>query len=138
MVRVHVAAPLHPTEVPERVAQAVGAFWPGAPVIGDDAVTLESDHLAAFRERIWELRIIDTARGQMLHRCDGATTNVWLSKQAAMHNKINFPPGEHALGNVVVTITVEDDDPWADAEELVWWLCPETADGEIVPGGQGS
>ncbi|MEA3137205.1 MAG: hypothetical protein QOC71_1486, partial [Thermoplasmata archaeon] len=31
-----------------------------------------------------------------------------------------------------VRVEVEPGDPWPDAEKLVWWVCPETKDGEIV------
>ncbi len=135
MVKVHVTAPLHATEVPERVEQAVAAFWPDLEIhAADGRIEGTGNNVDAFRDRVWELRIIDTVRGQMLHRCKGATTTFWLSKQAALHDRISFPPSPHALGEIDVTLTVEPGDPWGDAEALVWWLCPETADGEIVQG----
>ncbi len=132
-MKVHVTAPLRPTEAVERVEKAVSAFWPDLQLQATEGVVEGTGtRVDAFRDRVWELRIIDSVRGQMLHRCKGPTTTFWLSKQAALHDKISFPPAPQALGEIDVTLTVEDGDEWPDAEALVWWLCPETADGEIV------
>lgn len=88
--------------------------------------------VATFRQRVWELRIIDTVRGSLLAGCDGATLRFRLSKQAAAAGKVSLPPSRHGLGDLDIKWTVEEGDPWADAEALAWWVCPETADGEIV------
>lgn len=139
MVQVHVRAPLHATEVRERVETAVRAFWPNLELeLAAGVLRGQSADLDTFRNHVWDTRIIDTTRGQMLHRCKGNKTSFWLSKQAALNGTLSFPPAPHALGEIDVELTVESGDKWADAEALVWWLCPETAEGEIVPGGQGS
>ena len=99
---------------------------------GDGKVVLRGHDLEALRRRIWELRIIDAVRGALLGGCDGAVLRFALSKQAAAAGKVALPVGRHASGELDVEVQVEVADPWADAEALVWWLCPETQDGEIV------
>ncbi len=135
MVKVTVSTPLHATEVAQRVQEAATAFWPDVQLHEEDGRLVGAGaDLETFRSRVWELRIIDAVRGQLLDGCRGAQVRFALSKQAALSNRISFPPSPHALGDVVVTLTVDEEDPWEDAEALVWWLCPETADGEIVQG----
>ncbi len=135
MVRLEVRTPLRPTEVEERVVSAVGRFFPDgeATIVGQEVMLTSSDP-HPLRERIWELRIIDTFRGQFLHGVarDHASARFSLSKQAASQGKISFPPTPHGLGDLKVRVVIEDGDPWEDAVEFAWWLCPETPDGEIV------
>lgn len=131
MVQVTVRTPCHPTEVVERVHAAATAFFPGT-VEGEESVVAHSTDVTAFRQRIWELRIIDTVRGSLLAGCDAAVMRFRLSKQGAANGKVALPVSRHALGDLDIKIEVEPDDPWADTEALAWWLCPETADGEIV------
>lgn len=135
MVLIHLSAPVRPTELPQRVQEAVTRFFPDAEVqVAGDEVRATANDLAALRSRIWELRIIDTFRGKALHgiTTDGQGTVFALSKQAAFAGKISFPPTPHALGDLRIEVTVEEGDPWPDAEALCWWLCPETREGEIV------
>ncbi len=135
VVKVHLRTPLRPTEVDARVVAAALRFFPDGEVdIIDGEVWLQSNDLTELRNRIWELRIIDTFRGQYLHGVsnDLASSKFRLSKQAASQGKLSFPPTPHGLGDLVIRVFVEDGDPWADAVELAWWLCPETKDGEIV------
>lgn len=86
-----------------------------------------------FRRRIWELRIIDSARGQILHGLapDGVSLRFRLSKQAALANQVAFPPRPHILGDLEVSVEAEANDTLTP-EQWAWWLCPETQDGEIV------
>ena len=135
MVRIAVATPVRPTEDPHKVEAALRRFFPGAEVErASDGLRAHGGTLEAFRSRIWELRIIDTVRGQVLHglAADKASTVFRLSKQAAAAGKVSFPPTPHPLGDLTVHLEVEPGDPWPDAERMAWWLCPETKDGEIV------
>ena len=135
MVHVRVATPLRPTEDEAKVRQAILAIWPDAEVEKEgDTVFGTSSDLLPFRKRVWELRIIDAVRGKMLHGLapDARSLAIRLSKQAALAGKVSFPPTPHALGDLEVTFTVEEGDPWPDAEKMAWWLAPETKDGEIV------
>ncbi len=133
-MQVTVTTPVHPTEVPERVVAAATRFWPdGAVEQADDRVTVRvagTDALDLLRHRVWELRIIDAFRGGL--RADDRVLRFRLSKQAALAGKAAAPPTPHVLGDLAVAVALEDGDPWPDAEHLRWWLCPETAEGEIV------
>jgi predicted RNA binding protein with dsRBD fold (UPF0201 family) len=147
VVQVTVSAPVQPTEVPEHVVAACLRYFPGAVTVTPAAgtagpgavalagsVTVVGSSLEVFRQRIWELRIIDTMRGRMLHglSADAHETRFVLSKQAAFAGRLSLPPSPHVLGDIEVRLRVEAGDAWPDAEALCWWLCPETRDGEIV------
>jgi len=135
VVLVQVRTPLRPTEDPEKVRRAVLTLWPDAQ-LQEAAASVEgvSRDVRPLRQRVWELRIIDAVRGKMLHgiQSDGRSLVVRFSKQAALARMVSFPPTPHALGDLEVTVTVEEGDPWPDAEKFVWWFAPETKDGEIV------
>lgn len=133
VVRITATAPLRPTEDSGKVAQACTALLPDAEVEeAQGAVTARGQDVDALRHRIWELRIIDTVRGRLLAGTRDDTVTVALSKQAALQRRISFPVTPHGLGDVILTLHVEPDDPWPDAAGLVAWLCPPTRDGEIV------
>lgn len=135
-MRVTVSTPVRPTEDPARVEEAVRRLFPdleGAHQGGRYAGATAS--LAAFRRRVWELRIIDTVRGQVLHGTPSGAqrrTRFRLAKQAALAGKVSFPPTPHPLGDLEVTVELEDGDPWQDMDAFALWLCPQTKDGEIV------
>jgi len=134
-VRVDLRCPVRFTEDEGKVAAAVRALFPDAELgrTADGWAGVARD-LHPLRRRVWELRIIDAARGQMLRGLapDGSSLSLRFSKQAALAGKVSFPPTPHALGDLEATLRVEAGDPWADAERLAWWLAPETRDGEIV------
>ena len=140
MVRVTVSTPIRPTEDPAKVEAAVLRFFPGAEVQrAPDGLKATAPDLQPLRSRVWELRIIDTVRGQLLHGLHGyggptppMSLSFRLSKLAAAAGKVSFPPTPHPLGDLEVRVELEPGDPWATAEEWAFWLCPETKDGEIV------
>ena len=135
-MRVTVSTPVKPTEEPARVEEAARRLFPG--LEGGFAAgrfTATTNDVRPLRRRVWELRIIDTVRGQVLHGTPTGTarsTRFRLSKQAALANKLSFPPTPHALGDLEVTVELDDDDPWPDIEAFALWMCPATKDGEIV------
>jgi predicted RNA binding protein with dsRBD fold (UPF0201 family) len=134
VVLVRVRAPVRPTEDEARVRQAIANLFPQARIqLTAGGFVAETDSLHAMRQRIFELRIIDTVRGQILHglAADGASSGFRLSKQAALAMQISFPPTPHALGDLEVTLEAESGDG-RTTEQWAWWLCPETKDGEIV------
>lgn len=132
MVQVTARTPCFATEVPERVGAALAAFFPGEVHADEHGFQLSGTDVTAFRQLVWELRIIDTVRSALLSGAEGNTLRFRLSKQAAAGGKVALPVSRHALGDVDVKFQVDESDPWDDAEALAWWLCPETADGEIV------
>ena len=131
-MRVTVAAPVKATEDADKVEAAATRFFPGEVARAADGVVVHAAGLEAFRLRVWELRIIDTVRGQLLRGAEGPILRFRLAKQAAAAGKVSFPPTPHPLGDLDVKAELEPGDAWADAEALCWWLCPETKDGEIV------
>jgi len=134
-MRVTIEAPLRPTEDPDRVVAACTRFFPEAQAeVGPAGVRAVARDLSGLRRRVWELRIIDAFRGQALSGAAGRRLALRLSKQAAFQGRVSFPAGRapHPLGDLTVLVDLDEDDPWADAEELVRWLAPETRDGEVV------
>lgn len=139
-MRAVVSTPVKPTEDAAKVEAALRRFLPDAEVErAADALRATTGDVTAFRSRVWELRIIDTVRGQLLHGLQGyggseppSSLRFRLSKQAAAAGKVSFPPTPHPLGDLEVHVELEPGDPWPDAEALVWWICPATKDGEII------
>lgn len=135
-MRVTVSTPVKPTEDPARVEEAARRLFPDLEgTLATDRFTGVTGDVRPLRRRVWELRIIDTVRGQVLHGTPtgkARSTRFRLSKQAALANKLSFPPTPHALGDLEVTVELQDGDPWPDIDAFALWLCPETKDGEIV------
>lgn len=135
MVLVRVETPLRPTEDEGKVKAAIHALWPDAAIKTEDGRMVAKSHdLRPLRQRVWELRIIDAVRGKLLHGItpDGKMLGIRFSKQAALARQVSFPPTPHALGDLDITIQLEEGDPWPDLEKLARWFAPETKEGEIV------
>jgi predicted RNA binding protein with dsRBD fold (UPF0201 family) len=136
VVHVTVTAPVKATEDSAQVEAAMRRLFPDlqlAAKSGNLAGTTQD--LRPLRQRVWELQIIDTFRGQFLHGAPSTTakaTTFRLSKQAAHAGKVSFPPTPHALGDLKIQVALQDNDPFATIEEFAYWLCPETKDGAIV------
>jgi predicted RNA binding protein with dsRBD fold (UPF0201 family) len=133
-VQVRIVAPIRPTEDPEKVRQAVRNLFPDAAFTETPhGLEASSSDLGHLRSRVWQLRIIDTFRGQFLHGMDAAKTHTTfrVSKQAALANQVSFPATPHVLGDLTLTVTPGPDDT-LDVERVAWWMAPETRDGEIV------
>lgn len=129
-VDVRVSAPVQPTEVTDRVVDAVLGLFPGATVGAEgDRVVAEVHAVEAFREQLFEQRILDTARTQFLRGSDPGGFSFDLKKQAAFNGKVNFSVGEaDELGDLHVDVTVRE----PDVESFIDYLAPETEDGEPV------
>lgn len=137
-VQVVARAPIHPTEVPDRVQEAVLRFWPDATASRLEAdgstdtaeVVATASSLDALRSAIWDSSIIDAFRSGI--QAEGQELHFRISKQAALAGLVAVPPTPHVLGDIQVTATLDPDDPWPDAEHLKWWLCPQTEEGKII------
>ncbi len=113
--------------------EAVGKFWPEADLQAEEgAIKGVAHELDTLRARVWELQIIDAFRGCILPGAHEQTLRFRIGKQAALAGKVAVPPTIHVLGDITVAVSLEEGDPWPDAEHLAWWICPETAEGEII------
>lgn len=131
-MQIQIETPCKATEVQERVEAAIGQVFPDAVCrVEGDVLVAEAADATHLRKRVWELRIIDTFRSALLSGQDGDVVRVSLSKQAAYGGKVRLPVGRSPLGDLDVAFTLTEEDPW-DAEGFIWWLCPETEDGQIV------
>lgn len=101
---IEIDAPIHPTEDPERVLQAVRNLFPD--VI--EGVTFKSQDIQTLATRICELMIKDTARVLLLHSIRGNEILFHLNKQAAFVGKVNFTDGRSVLGDITVRITTDE------------------------------
>ena len=129
-VDVRIVAPVRPTEVPERVADAVRNVFPEADLERtDDRFVAESHSLDGLSARLHEREILDTARREFRRRADDDGFSFALNKQAALQGVVNFAVGDPAeLGEIEVHVTVRE--PGVD--ELIDAVAPPTEDGEPV------
>ena len=117
MVEAALRAPVHPTERPERVMDAVRNLFPNAALRATGAgIEGESPDAGRLAHLIREQRIPDTARGMLLRGQDGGRTRFAVNKQAAAAGKLNFATREGPLGDITVEL-------WsADAAELARFI----------------
>jgi len=127
-IDVRIEAPVNPTEVTDRVVEAIQTLFPKATIErGEDRVTAETHDLSHFRKRLFEQRILDTARGVFYDRRGPNGFSFELKKQAALQDVVNFSVGNpDELGDVEVAVTVRD----PDVETFIDYLAPATEDGE--------
>lgn len=129
-VDVEVTAPVKPTEVPGRVADAILNLFPDAEIQrarGElRARTHSLDHLS---QRLHEQEILDTARRAFEAERRGERFTFALKKQAAFQGVVNFAvgsPGE--LGDLTVGVVVHE----PDVGTLIDHVAPPTKDGRPV------
>lgn len=123
---------LFPTELEEKVRQAVENIFPGTKLalikkegyvdrLEGTAATLEALH-GLLREQ----KILDTARKSMYAGKKGNEIELQLNKQAALMGYVNFLDHEMALGGIDVTIVTDE------PERLIDWLAPRTENGRPI------
>jgi len=133
-VEAEIRAPVHDTEVSDRVADAIVNLFPEAePELehGELAATVHS--LDDFSEQLHRQAILDTARGVFFDSRRGDSFSFRLKKQAAFTGVVNFvadEPGE--LGAITVRVRVEE----PSVEEFIDHIAPPTADGEPLDTGE--
>lgn len=107
-----VRAPVYPTEVPERVADAVRTLVPEADVTTDDGTVSGSTHrLDGLAERIQRREIGDAVRDRCHDSLDGDTFELRLRKGPATVDTLNLAVDDAELGDIAIRVTVEDPDP---------------------------
>jgi len=129
-IDVEVTAPVHDTEVTDRVADAITNVFPNADVESRPGELVATTHtLDRLAERLREQEILDTARRQLLENRRGDTVTFRLKKQAALEGVVNFAVGDPAeLGDLHVSVRVHE----PDVETFVESLAPPTEDGVPV------
>jgi len=132
--KVKVFAPVNPTEVQEKVEQAILNFFPVSLELQDDAIPRlygkgDFESLRRLHLRLREERILDTARRIFLNCIEGDAIRFMLNKQVAYIGKLNFPAGEESLGSIDVEISADNED---DLLTIIDWLAPQTEDGKPV------
>ena len=112
VLRIHVRAPVRPTELPERVREAILNLFPEAKLdAGRDAIEGEAPNLDRLAQLVRQYQIPDTARGILLRGRRGATTQTTflLGKQAAAAGAPNLGVQPGPLGEIEVTVQAETD-----------------------------
>lgn len=129
-VEVQVTAPVGPTEVTDRVRDAVTNLFPEADITeGHGELLGEAHGMETFSELLHDQEILDTARGQFLADRRGDTFSFDLKKQAAFQGVVNFAVGDPAeLGDIHVRVTVAE----PSVEDYIDHVAPPTEDGRPV------
>lgn len=126
-VEATIEAPVKETEVTERVAEAITTLFPESEVeTREDRVLATAYDLGHFRQRLFEQRILDTARDVFFERAGPRGFAFELKKQAALEDVINFSVGTpDELGAIEVAVTVHE----PSVEEFIDAFAPATEDG---------
>ena len=129
-VDVQITAPVNPTEVEARVAEAIQRLFPNAePELRHGELVAEVHDMERFSELLHRQEILDTVRSTLFSNREGDTTAFDLKKQAAYEGRVNVAVGEPAeLGDLHVRVRVED----PDFETYVDHVAPPTEDGVPV------
>lgn len=127
-IDVRIEAPVNYTEEADRVREAVETLFPEAEVeTASDRVTGETHDLSHLRDRLFEQRILDTARGVFFEEKGPRGFSFELKKQPALQDVVNFSVGNpDELGAIQVAVTVRD----PDVEAFIDYLAPRTEDGQ--------
>jgi len=127
-IEAEITAPVHDTEVTDRVADALTAVFPETdPEHQYGELTATTHDLEQFSELLHRQEILDTARGVFFDNRRGDTFAFQLKKQAAFVGVVNFvvdDPGE--LGAITARVRVED----PSVEEFIDHIAPPTEDGK--------
>lgn len=125
-IRIHVLAPIRPTEDPEKVRAAIEKLFPGAKIeVHEDRATATAPDMERVRELIRSTRIPDTARGVMLAglSMDGTASRFLLGKQAAAAGRVHFGALRSPLGDLEVSIFGDGEH---EVERFLYRLAPDT------------
>jgi predicted RNA binding protein with dsRBD fold (UPF0201 family) len=109
---VTVEAPVQPTEVADRVADAVRTLFPDADVsVGDATVSATTHRLDGLAERIQRREIGDAVRDRCLATLDGERFELRVRKGPATVDTLNLAVDDGELGDLTIRVTVSDPDP---------------------------
>jgi len=125
-IDVQITTPLNPTEVRDRVEDAITNLFPTAKIEERHGELVGEAHsLDELGERLRDQAIVDTAREVFRRNADGDTFAFDLKKQAALEGVVNFAVGNpDELGDIHVRVRVEE----PSVEELIDHVAPETGE----------
>ncbi len=120
-IDVEIVAPVNPTEDLTRVIDAITNIFPNATVTESVGELIASTHsIDRFVELLEKQRIRETARTTLHDQVVDDTITFAISKQAALEEVVNFALAQPAeLGDIVVSIRVEQPDPHQLIEQLL-------------------
>ena len=129
-VDVQITAPVHDTEVTDRVRDAITNIFPGADVEHQHGELIAETHsMDHFSEQLHRQEILDTARGEFFEDLRGDTFSFALKKQPAFEGVVNFAVGNpDELGDIHVRVQVDE----PDVESFIDHVAPPTEDGKPV------
>jgi predicted RNA binding protein with dsRBD fold (UPF0201 family) len=129
-VDVQITAPVNPTEVTDRVADAIENLFPEAEISSQPGELLATSHsMEHFSERLHEQAILDSARGAFFSNQQGNTFSFGVKKQAAFEGVVNFAVGDGSeLGDIHVRVTVQE----PDVESFIDHIAPPTEEGRPI------
>ena len=133
-LKVKVKVDVRKVESEEKVRKALSKLFPlmkferkGDYLIGEGG----RDDADFLREKVWQQKIIDTFRDELISRKFGKSTEVLLHKQAAYAGKLSLVEfeSESPHGAIRVEFEFENEEEF---ERFLSWITPETKDGKIV------
>lgn len=129
-VDVRIEAPVHDTEVTDRVATAVHNPFPDAELDREPGRLVAETHtLDGFSETLYDQEILEAARRVFTENAGPDGFSFALKKQAAFAGVVNFAVGEpDELGDIEVDVTVREPDVGAFIDRIA----PPTEDGVPV------
>jgi len=129
-IDVRIEVPVSPTEVTDRVEDAVSNVFPNAEFSHDPGKLVAETHtLEPFSDVLHEQEILDTARREFFKHADDESFSFSLKKQAAFEGVVNFAVGNpDELGDITVDVTVRQ----PDVESIIDAVAPPTEDGTPI------
>ena len=129
-IDVRIEVPVCPTEVTDRVEDAVSNVFPNAEFSHDPGKLVAETHtLEPFSDVLHEQEILDTARREFFKHADDESFSFSLKKQAAFEGVVNFAVGNpDELGDITVDVTVRQ----PDVESIIDAVAPPTEDGTPI------
>jgi len=129
-IDVRIEAPVNPTEVTDRVEDAVCNVFPNAECEHEPGRLVAETHtLDPFSDVLHEQEILDTARREFFNHAGDDSFSFALKKQAAFEGVVNFAVGNpDELGDITVEVTVRE----PDVESIIDAVAPPTEDGTPI------
>ena len=129
-IDVRIEVPVEPTEVTDRVADAVSTVFPNAEFTHEPGKLVAETHtLDPFSDVLHEQEILDTARREFFNHAADDGFSFALKKQAAFQGVVNFAVGNpDELGDIDVDVRVRE----PDVESMIDAVAPPTEDGTPI------